>query len=117
MKSLFRTLVVTLAVWLSAMPVWAGTCAGKFVNPITDICWSCMFPFTIGSSAILKGGRSGEKGEIDAAIAKLNPAGPWVVKAQVHAGGRGKAVQKLAKQVGISLDDKEAGTVVKLTGA
>lgn len=31
-------------------------------------------------------------------------------------GGRGKAVQKLAKQVGISLDDKKAGTVVKLNG-
>lgn len=32
-------------------------------------------------------------------------------------GGRGKAVQKLAKQVGVSLDDREADTLVKLNGA
>ena len=24
------------------------TCHGRFVNPITDICWSCMFPMFIG---------------------------------------------------------------------
>jgi succinyl-CoA synthetase beta subunit len=47
---------------------------------------------------VIKGVVAGTKGEIDAAIAKLNPAGPWVVKAQVHAGGRGKAGGvKLAK--------------------
>ena len=23
-------------------------CTGRFVNPITDICWSCLFPITIG---------------------------------------------------------------------
>ena len=26
----------------------AGKCTGKFVNPMTDICWSCLFPMTIG---------------------------------------------------------------------
>lgn len=25
------------------------TCHGKFMNPITDICWSCAFPMSIGS--------------------------------------------------------------------
>jgi conjugal transfer pilus assembly protein TraU len=25
-----------------------GRCTGKFVNPITDICWSCLFPISIG---------------------------------------------------------------------
>lgn len=25
------------------------TCRGKMVNPITDICWSCIFPISIGS--------------------------------------------------------------------
>ena len=24
-----------------------GKCIGRFVNPITDICWSCLFPITI----------------------------------------------------------------------
>ncbi|SHJ63612.1 DoxX protein [Tessaracoccus bendigoensis DSM 12906] len=32
-------------------------------------------------------------------------------------GGRGKAVQKLGGKVGITLDDSEAATVVKLNGA
>jgi len=25
-----------------------GSCHGRFVNPITDICWSCLFPMFIG---------------------------------------------------------------------
>lgn len=24
-----------------------AACVGKFANPITDVCWSCMFPFTL----------------------------------------------------------------------
>ena len=24
-------------------------CKGDFINPITDICWECLFPITIGS--------------------------------------------------------------------
>jgi conjugal transfer pilus assembly protein TraU len=25
-----------------------GRCTGSFVNPITDICWSCLFPISVG---------------------------------------------------------------------
>ena len=32
-------------------------CSGRFVNPITDICWSCLFPITIGSVKVSSGGR------------------------------------------------------------
>ena len=28
------------------------TCTGKFPNPITDICWSCILPISIGSATI-----------------------------------------------------------------
>jgi conjugal transfer pilus assembly protein TraU len=28
-------------------------CNGEFVNPITDICWKCLFPITIGSFEII----------------------------------------------------------------
>ena len=31
-------------------------CQGKFVNPITDICWSCVFPITIGGMKVTSGG-------------------------------------------------------------
>jgi conjugal transfer pilus assembly protein TraU len=27
-------------------------CTGRFVNPITDICWECLFPISIGSAKI-----------------------------------------------------------------
>jgi len=28
------------------------TCVGKFPNPITDVCWSCSFPLTIGAATV-----------------------------------------------------------------
>jgi conjugal transfer pilus assembly protein TraU len=31
-----------------------GKCVGRFLNPITDICWSCMFPITIGKIPIIR---------------------------------------------------------------
>ncbi len=47
---------------------------------------------------VLKGAVASDPAGIEAAIATLSPGGPWVVKAQVHAGGRGKAGGvKLAK--------------------
>lgn len=35
----------------------ASTCKGKFMNPITDICWSCAFPMKIGGTSILTMGQ------------------------------------------------------------
>jgi conjugal transfer pilus assembly protein TraU len=32
------------------------TCKGKFPNPVNDICWRCMLPISIGSSAIVNTG-------------------------------------------------------------
>lgn len=29
-------------------------CEGHFVNPLTDVCWKCLFPLTIGSNTIVK---------------------------------------------------------------
>jgi len=33
------------------------TCSGRFVNPITDVCWSCLFPLTLGSVPLFKGSK------------------------------------------------------------
>jgi conjugal transfer pilus assembly protein TraU len=30
----------------------ASPCVGTFVNPVTDICWSCLFPISIGPIAV-----------------------------------------------------------------
>ncbi|NWP05733.1 conjugal transfer protein, partial [Escherichia coli] len=32
-------------------------CHGKFVNPITDVCWSCLFPLSVGGLKIWPSGR------------------------------------------------------------
>ena len=34
-----------------------ATCEGKFANPITDICWSCIFPLTIGGNNLVNVGQ------------------------------------------------------------
>lgn len=63
MKRWKRGLAVVLAACLAA-PAAAeisaeGTssnkliCQGKFTNPITDICWSCMFPIRLGGKVVL----------------------------------------------------------------
>ncbi|HFF8972820.1 conjugal transfer pilus assembly protein TraU [Serratia bockelmannii] len=30
-------------------------CEGRWVNPITDVCWKCMFPMSLGSTQVSKG--------------------------------------------------------------
>ncbi|NKB55051.1 MAG: conjugal transfer pilus assembly protein TraU [Alphaproteobacteria bacterium] len=53
MKRLLRLLLLTGLLALgAAKPAEAGLCTGDFVNPITDICWDCIFPISIGSIRI-----------------------------------------------------------------
>lgn len=49
--ALAATLLLGFALWLPSAPARASaaTCFGKFPNPITDICWSCVLPISIGS--------------------------------------------------------------------
>jgi conjugal transfer pilus assembly protein TraU len=46
--------ILTLII-VACCPVLAGAgqCQGKFANPITDICWSCIFPLTLGGTSLL----------------------------------------------------------------
>lgn len=49
-KNIFRIFWFSLALLvLNSAALASATCHGKFINPITDICWSCMLPITIGS--------------------------------------------------------------------
>lgn len=34
----------------------ASVCQGRFLNPISDICWSCIFPITLGNTALFNTG-------------------------------------------------------------
>jgi len=63
---LFLTLVA-LAPLTFTYAASAATCTGKFPNPITDICWSCILPISIGGARVAN---FGGQEDID------NPANP-----------------------------------------
>ena len=69
-----RPWFTSLLRWLSGLALAAGgaaasatTCTGKFPNPITDICWSCILPLSIGGARI---GNFGDQEDIE------NPGSP-----------------------------------------
>lgn len=47
--------VLLLFLFVVSLQGIASTCKGHFVNPISDVCWDCLFPLTIGSSKVVKG--------------------------------------------------------------
>ena len=56
--SLIGSFLLTLYLLIS--PAHANNCVGRFVNPITDICWSCLFPITIGGLRVSSAGEDTE---------------------------------------------------------
>ena len=53
MKSFIRFLVAIALSWTGlAGAVVPTTCLGEFANPITDVCWSCILPITIGNAPV-----------------------------------------------------------------
>jgi conjugal transfer pilus assembly protein TraU len=56
LKSLALATGIALGLTLSGGATADGpACGGHFVNPITDICWECLFPVSIGSAAVSTG--------------------------------------------------------------
>jgi len=53
MRHLVKILSI-LALLFASQANAAPVCHGKFFNPITDICWSCIFPLTIGNQEVMK---------------------------------------------------------------
>ena len=54
-----RVLFILLMITLVCAPVHAN-CVGKFVNPITDVCWKCVFPITIMGMDVVRGNPSSQ---------------------------------------------------------
>ncbi len=52
MKQLLSMLIVCLILQFQV----GAKCVGRFVNPLTDICWSCLFPITIGGMRVSASG-------------------------------------------------------------
>lgn len=67
----YKVLLLSIIFLISTEKAYAGECVGKFLNPITDVCWSCLFPISIGSTTVYSGGREDTS----------NPSGnlgPWL---------------------------------------
>lgn len=47
-------LLLCLLAWVYMTPCFSK-CSGRIINPITDICWSCMFPITLGGMTLMPG--------------------------------------------------------------
>ncbi len=54
----------------------AKPCMGKFVNPITDICWSCLFPISIGAIPVNFSGQRDTKNPSSPICACQRPPNP-----------------------------------------
>ena len=50
-KRLVAVLLLVAGLALAGPAAAGPTCQGRFMNPITDICWSCVFPLTIGTAS------------------------------------------------------------------
>lgn len=54
-KSVMIYMVLILSMVFNQTSLARGSCRGHFVNPLTDICWSCLFPISIGRATVVSG--------------------------------------------------------------
>jgi len=50
-----KLLLILLAIIILPLNKCIAKCVGRFVNPVTDICWSCIFPITIAGIEVASG--------------------------------------------------------------
>lgn len=54
--------VVLALVWLGVSFVWMASgalgCTGRVMNPVTDVCWSCLFPIQVAGATLSRAGVS-----------------------------------------------------------
>jgi conjugal transfer pilus assembly protein TraU len=47
------SLIISSVFFISFITIAHADCEGSFVNPITDICWDCLFPISIGNMNVV----------------------------------------------------------------
>lgn len=50
-----RTCIAFLLIFWQSIGFAGNLCQGKFLNPITDVCWKCFFPIELGQLTLLDG--------------------------------------------------------------
>ncbi len=48
-----RLIAISLLMFCFQQGFSNAACVGRFVNPISDVCWNCLFPITIGSTQVM----------------------------------------------------------------
>ena len=66
-RRLLPLAALALAALLWSVPASAQSCTGRFVNPISDVCWECLFPISIGPITI---------GSVSGVLDTPNPSSP-----------------------------------------
>lgn len=56
MKKIKNKIIVSFFFLFMCLSIGAATCQGHVIDPVTDICWACLFPITIGSSQVVHSG-------------------------------------------------------------
>lgn len=52
---IFCLLIGVLLLGVDSIALASSSCQGRFFNPITDMCWSCLFPISIGDATVVSG--------------------------------------------------------------
>jgi len=81
-----QVIVMVIFSCLSMVAFSASTCKGNFVNPITDVCWSCLFPLTIGHMEVFGGSVPDTKEHPSSPICLCAPEGGGVVRPGISMG-------------------------------
>ena len=54
-KRVFVKITLLLLLLVTHTTFAINACSGHFINPITDICWRCLFPLSLGSAHLVSG--------------------------------------------------------------
>lgn len=54
-KSIHSIIAYIVMILFLRDDVFAGMCFGTFLNPVTDVCWQCIFPLKIGGVTVVPG--------------------------------------------------------------
>src|SRR3546814_7015306 len=78
LRRIVGALLALLGILVSAPAAEAAgpTCNGKFVNPVTDVCWSCLFPLSVGGLQIWPSGRPDTNNPASPVCACADPMPP-----------------------------------------
>lgn len=51
-----KLLLFLIIIFLNKINLCYSACTGRIFNPITDVCWTCIFPISIGNIPVVTGG-------------------------------------------------------------